>query len=312
MSKKTKFFIGVGVVAALMILFKIQLIISKNFYFIEAWVENLIIYMSIAILLGGFVEFLTNKIKGYKILIIHIATLLIGVSSYYLQVGWLYMVNLRWIEESEIENFIYSIKTSEIPWLFMITTVATFLVTYLVMQRYPRLINPAVTNDVTIREDIDVNKVQFKEYAFNSTIAKNMMCLHDYDYFEQKDLGFLNCQWNIQRANNDTDKFFAAEYDGQPMGYFIVRNNGGDNYEITEFYASHFVDMSFRTLYQAMKKYLGTLNKAYMRVKNVGCMETATANLIELIIKDCTEANYELISTGKTNERTNYDICFKL
>ena len=97
MSRRAKIFTGVGIVTTLMLIFKLQLVLSEEYYFIEAWVENIIIYAGLAILFGGFVDYICKKkhFKEFKTLIIELSTVLIGTASYYSEAGWLYIVNLR-------------------------------------------------------------------------------------------------------------------------------------------------------------------------------------------------------------------------
>ena len=313
MSRKAKVFTGVGIITALMLLFKLQLVLSEEYYFIEAWLENIIIYAGVAILFGGFVDYICKKrrVKEFKTLIIELSTVLIGTTSYYLEAGWLYMVNLRWVDEEEMERFIDSIRSSELPWLFMLITVAVFIITLLYIQRYPRYITRDIADNAVMRINVDSTQVQFKEYDFNMQIVKNMVCLRNYDYNEQHtDLSFFDTSESNEIFNNVTDKFYMAEYDGKPMGYFVVRRNKG-NYEIIEFYATHHIDASYQVLYLAMSKYFGSIKKASVCVKNVGSLDKHTSFILELLIKSYTDANYQLIGTNEEGEKTNYDICFE-
>ena len=312
MSKKVKVFIGVGIITVLMLLFKLQLVLSKEYYFFEAWVENIIILAGLAILFGGFVAFLCKKrcFKEFKTLIITCSTILIGAASYYSEAGWLYIVNLRWVDEEKMEMFIESIWSSELPWLFMLVTVAVFIITLLSVQRYPRFVTRDIADDAVIQINVDNAKVQFKEYDFNTQIVKNMLCLRNYDYNEQHaDLAFFDTTESSGIFNCITDKFYMTEYDGKPMGYFVVRDNKS-NYEIIEFYASHNIVASFQVLYIAMSKYFDSIKKASVCIKNVGLLDKHTSFNIELLVKSYTDANYQLIGTNE-DEKTNYDICFE-
>lgn len=313
MSRRAKIFTGVGIVTTLMLIFKLQLVLSEEYYFIEAWVENIIIYAGVAILFGGFVDYICKKkhFKEFKTLIIELSTVLIGTASYYSEAGWLYIVNLRWIDKEEMEMFVESIWSSELPWLFMIITVAVFIITLLYIQRYPRYITRDIADDAVIRINVDNTKVQFKEYDFDMQIVKNMTCLRNYDYNEQHtDLTFLDTTENNENFNSATDKFYMAEHDGKPMGYFVVRENK-NNYEIIEFYASHYIDASFQVLYLAMSKYFDSIKKASICIKDVGLLDKHTSFILELLVKSYTDANYQLIGTNEEGEKTNYDICFE-
>lgn len=313
MSRKSKVFTCVGAITVLMLLFKFQLVLSEEYYLVEAWIENIIIYAGLAVLFGGFVDFLCKKscFKEFKTLIIELSTILIGTASYYLEAGWLYIVNLRWIDEEEMEMFIESIWSSELPWLFMLVTVAVFIITLLSIQRYPRYITRDIADDAVIRINVDSSKVQLKECDFNMQVVKNMTCLRNYDYNEQHtDLAFFDTTESNEIFNSATDKFYMAEYDGKPMGYFVVRENTGI-YEIIEFYASHYIDASFQVLYIAMCKYFDSIKKASVCIKNVGLLDKHTSFIIELLVKSYTDANYQLIGTNEDSEKINYDICFE-
>jgi len=313
MSKKAKVFTGVGIVTTLMLIFKLQLVLSEEYYFVEAWVENIIIHTGLAILFGGFVDYICkkNRFKEFKTLIIELSTVLIGTASYYSEAGWLYLVNVRWVDKEELEMFIESIRSSELPWLFMIITVAVFIITLLYVQRYPRYITRDIADDAVIRINVDNTKVQFKEYNFDMRIVKNLLCLRNYDYNEQHtDLTFLDTTESNENFNSATDKFYMAEHDGKPMGYFVVRENK-NNYEIIEFYASHYIDASFQVLYLAMSKYFDSIKKASICIKDVGLLDKHTSFILELLVKSYTDANYQLIGTNEEGEKTNYDICFE-
>ena len=314
MSRKEKILRGAGIVTILMLFFKVLLVLSEEYYFIEAWVENLIIHIGIAILSGGFVDHLCKKkhFKEFNALIIGLVTVLIGIASYYVEVGWLYIVNLRWFKGERMEILIDTIFSSEIPWLYMFVTVAVFIITLLCIQRYPRYVTRDIADDAVVRIDVDTAKVRFKEYDFKMQIVKNMVCLRNYDYNEHHtDLAFFDTTDSHDIFNSTTDKFYMAEHDGKAMGYFVVRENK-NNFEIIEFYASHYIESAFQVLYVAMSKYFDTLEKASVCVKNVGLLEKHTSFIMELIVKSYTDANYQLIGTNEDGERTNYDICFEV
>lgn len=153
--KKNIVFGGVGVLTFLMCIYKALLISNKDYYILPAWIENIVIHIGSAILIGGLFSFInkTKFAKGIRDFITIVGVALTGVCSYFMSFGWLCLIYGQRIDESEWETFLNEIRSSEIPYLFAIVSVCVFITTIL-----------ALIKTETIKNIIDEGEKELSEY----------------------------------------------------------------------------------------------------------------------------------------------------
>lgn len=153
--KKKIVFGGVGVLMVLMCIYKAMLISNKDYYFFPAWIENIVIHIGIAILIGGLFSLInkTKFAKGMRDFITIVGAALTGVCSYFMSFGWMCLIYGQRIDESEWEALLNAIRLSEIPYLFAMVSVCVFIITIL-----------ALIKAGTIKNIIDEGKKELSEY----------------------------------------------------------------------------------------------------------------------------------------------------
>lgn len=136
----------IGVLTLLCIIFKAYLVQTKEYYFFPAWVENVIIIGGCSVLLGSLLCVINKKesVKEFKQVILLSGCGMIGTTSYFVTRIWLYIMNIKWVDVKDIENFIADLNASEIPWLYAIIAVTITIATYFVLKQEKE----AVHNDV--------------------------------------------------------------------------------------------------------------------------------------------------------------------
>ena len=313
MNRKNKVFIVVGILTTLMVAAKVYLILTGENYYLSAWAESLTIHVGVAIIIGGLIHYLSGKFRDYNFLFVEAGAILMGYCSYYAQLGWFCLVHLPWIaEESEKRIFIQTIKYNEIPWLFTIITVAVFLLTYFILEKSPRLINPEVTDDLIMKKEILPEKVNIEKYDFETPLAKNLMCLKKYDYDRfDNDLSFFDAKNALNEIDTLTDTFYVVRYDEEIVGYFIARDHGVDECEITEIFGSPYIAHSFQVMNVALQMTFLLFKGKPVTLRNIGSLPKTISKIIEVIVKEYTNATYDLIGTSSKGGKTNYDIHFK-
>ena len=137
MSKRKITILCIGVLTLLCIIFKAYLVQTKEYYFFPAWVENVIIIGGCSILLGSLLYVINKRerVKEFKQLILLIGCGVIGAASYFVIRAWLYIMNIKWVDMKDIENFIADLNASEIPWLYAIIAVAITVATYYILKQ---------------------------------------------------------------------------------------------------------------------------------------------------------------------------------
>ena len=136
----------VGALTLLCIIFKAYLVQTKEYYFFPAWIENVFIIGGCSVLLGSLLCVINKKecTKEFKQLILLGGCGMIGAASYFATRTWLYIMNIKWVDVKDIENFIADLNASEIPWLYAVIAVTVTIATYFVLEQE----NEAVHNDV--------------------------------------------------------------------------------------------------------------------------------------------------------------------
>lgn len=137
MSKRKVTISCIGVLTLLCIILKAYLVQAKEYYFFPAWIENVIIIGGCSILLGSLLYVINKResVKEFKHLILLSGCGVIGAVSYFVTRTWLYIMNIKWVDMKDIENFIADLNASEIPWLYAIIAVAITVATYYIMKQ---------------------------------------------------------------------------------------------------------------------------------------------------------------------------------
>ncbi len=137
MSKRKITISCIGVLTLMCIVLKAYLIQTEEYYFFPAWIENVIIIGGCSILLGSLLYVINKResVKEFKQLILICGCGVIGAASYFVTRTWLYIMNIKWVDMKDIENFIADLNASEIPWLYAIIAVAITVATYYIMKQ---------------------------------------------------------------------------------------------------------------------------------------------------------------------------------
>lgn len=153
--KKKIVFGGVGVLTVLMCIYKAMLISNGTDYFFPAWIENIVIHIGIAILLGGLFSLInkTKFAKGMRGFVTIVGAALTGAISRFSSFKWLCFIYGKHAKESEMEYIINEMRSSEIPYLFAMVSVCVFIITIL-----------ALIKAETIKDIIDEDKKELSEY----------------------------------------------------------------------------------------------------------------------------------------------------
>lgn len=126
---------GVGVLTVLMCIYKAVLMNSGTYYFLPGWIENIVIHIGIAILVGGLFSFINSRkiAQGIRGCITIVGAALTGAISYFSSFKWMCFIYGKHVKESELKYIINEICSSEIPYLFAMVSVCVFIITILAL-----------------------------------------------------------------------------------------------------------------------------------------------------------------------------------
>ena len=306
MSKKIMIFIGISILTVLLFLADAYMVFAHESYYISLSVWW---HIGIAALLGGTVKYISSKCKWFPV--VEIGTMFVGFLSYFSQCRWLYFVYLPRTIPTDIEVLKTAIRANEVPWLLAVISMLAFLLTYFILLKKARLINPEITEELTMKQDITPEKVEFEEISLDSDLAKNLIRLRRYEYRDfDEDLSVFSDETVLSKIDKDATKLFTVSYEDKIVGYYIVKEEDDNEYEFLIF-ASPNIDYSFQVLNVALKKHLHSLKGASIKFKNIGLLPAAIGTVIEIIVKGYTNSTYELIGTGGESNKINYDIHFR-
>ena len=307
MKKKYMIFLGICVLTILLFIADAYMVFLKEEYCISLTVWC---HIGVAALLGGTAKYISNKCKWLPV--VEIGTIVVGFLSYFAQCKWLYFVYLPRTIPTDIEILKTAIRANEVPWLFAMISMLAFLLTYFILLKKARLINPEVTEELTMKQDITPEKVEFEEISLDSDLTKNLMRLRKYEYRDlDEDLSVFSDETILGKIDKDMVKLFTVSYEDKIVGYYIVKEEDDNEYEFSQIFSSPNIDYSFQVLNAALKKHLHSLKGASIKFSNIGLLPTAIGTVIEIIVKDYTNSTYELIGNDEANEKTNYDIRFR-
>lgn len=306
-----KMMISIAVITAIFLVLKAYLIAVGEYYLVSAWFENAVIFAGPAALLGGFVSWINAKIRDdfYQECVLGLGIALIGVLTYWADFGLLYMMYSRWYEGNELMTML---KRTDLPYLFAAIAIGAFTCTYYMLKKQPdlQIINDDIDAETTMKTDINSALVTVEQVAGESKLINNLRTLRQYEYFDIEDDLSL---WGEEKAVDcDLCEAYLVRYDAKPIGYFqISKNNENNCKEITEFYGSLKIEYSYQILYQAFKMYFAENKDCNVEVNGLEKLPHQVRTVFEVIIKCCTDANYELCGKRNAEDEVEYGIRFK-